>query len=709
MKAVADIAKNISEIFNSTLSLKLKYDKTAELLSNVFNSRSVSLLIYDSKLDSLVCQGFHLNTDGLNIEDKKLNTMLQNIGVYNFLRHKRYEKSDCKKLYRDFIKTNNFSSVIDEDEFSNIYLRYADYIQLYDEYKKIIREDQYKINNSTISGLYFKELLAFDSEYTQYINITELSKFDIEEKQCCEILQEKLGIKIETNGFYLGLPMYATERYFGIIRFLFPSRKDFFIKSQESFSLDKVFSERFNYLSQIISLHVETTYYLDGYKKLSTINDSISSLDNLDSACELICDVVNCNGGLIRLQNLDEGELKIKGNTRTLKKYVKDLETFDDKQNPDVRKFSKSLASLFYEDLNIVAVSFNTNSEKLINIFRQDETAELEVSIETIELIEFQSKKYLDLLDTLQINQIAVVNVPNVNSGYMTFTNTSNRKFIAADIEMLVLAVKNVGLEIKHIVDTLKLNKQQLEIAQTESMRNVVHQVGAPLNAISLHLNNIIYKRVPESVVYDRMIYTFHMIKNSLKQLKRFQRILELDTQPIELKKIRTISLARYLINKSIEFQLISKSKGITIHVFSLDKKDDYNLLVDEELFDEVITILVDNAAKYAFSEKELLKNNIKFDPSNLRTDGNILISFSKAGNELSICITNWGAVILPNETESIFWKHYRGQNANEFTPVGSGIGLYLAKKILNAMKANIEVESIESKTTFTITIKNVI
>ena len=706
MIEIKDIAKNISEIFTSNLNLKLKYDKTAELLSNVFESRTVSFLIYDSKLDSLVCQGFYLNAEGLTINDNKLKNILKNVNIYDFLKHKKIKNSECKKLYSEFVKNNNFLKQIDEATFISICSSFEENIDIYNRYKEFIKEENYKVDDTTISGSYYKELLSFDTIYNEHIKIQDLSNFDLSKKKCCEILLQKLDITIENDCFYLGLPMYATERYFGIIRFLFPFKKDFIIENENSFSLDKVFSERFNYLSQIISLHLETTYYLDGYKKLSNINESIPHLKNLNKTCEVICDVVNCNGSLIRFQDDDTNELLIKGFTQSLKTYVNNLKSFEDKSNPEVNQFSKSLVSLFNEDSNIVAVSFNTDSGKLINIFKIDEKAEIKTGEQQLELIEFQSKSYIELLNKLNIKQLAVVSIPNIPNGYMTFTNTLNRKFITADIEMLILAVKNAGMEIKHIQDTQKINQQQLEIAQTESMRNVVHQLGAPLNGIAGHLSNIVFKKVPENIVYDRMLYTYYMIKNSMKQLKRFQRILELDTQPIEIRSIRRISIAKFLINKSMEFQSITKSKGITIHVYSEDEIEDYSLLIDDELFDEVVTILIDNAAKYSFNQRELIKNNINFIETNRKTDGNILISFKNTGDDIQIKFTNWGAKILLNEKEKIFAKHYRGENANNFSPVGSGIGLFLAKKILQAMKAKISVNSELTKTTFTITLK---
>ncbi|WP_298140589.1 HAMP domain-containing sensor histidine kinase [Flavobacterium sp.] len=710
MIEINDVAKNVSRIFNSSLSLKLKYDKISELLSNVFEARTVSILLYDSKTDSLVCQGFYLNADKLYFENKKLELILKHINIFDFLKHKKIKNSDCGKLYSEFTKSNNLLKNIDENTFRSIYSQFEENIDLYNKFKQYIKEEDYKIDDTTISGNYYNELLTFDTTYNEKIELKKINKHDPIKRKSQKILFDKFNITIEDEGFYLGLPLYATERYFGIIRFIFPNEKPFilFDEIDNSYKLDSIYSERFNYLSQIISLQIETTHYLDGYKKLSNIYESIDSINNLNKSCEVICDVVNCYGSLIRFQDENSNEINIKGHSRTLKNYVNNIRSFEDSNHPEVSDFSITLVNLFKEDSNIVAVSFNTNSRQTINIHRIDDFGEIKSGEHPIELIEFRSRDYINMLNNLNIKQLAIVTIPNISSGYMTFTNTENRKFITSDIEMLILAVKGIGMEIKHIQDTQKINQQQLEIAQTDSMRNVVHQLGAPLNGISLHLSNIVYKRVPEEVVYDKMLYTYHMIRNSMRQLKRFQRILELDTQPIEIKSLKKISIPKFLINKSMEFQAITKGKGITIHVYPEDDIDDLYFTIEEELFDEVVSILIDNAAKYAFSQRELLLNSIKFDELNRKTDGNILISFKLIEGDLQIKFTNWGATISPNEKDKIFNKHYRGENANKFSPIGSGIGLFLAKKIMMALKSKIDVQSSSNKTTFILTLKKV-
>ena len=702
MREIKDITKEISLIFNSNLSSALKYDKVSEVLSNVYNSRTVSFLIYDSNSDSLVCQGFYLNNKNLDIKDSKLKKILMNINIYDFLKHKKLKISNCEDLYKDFLKNNSLLKEVNKIDFFKICSSFDEDYKIYNKYKNTIREEKHKINYDTVSSNYYKDLINKKFQQTEIL-LVDLSNLEKTQKKSCNILLEKLEIPIEQDSYYLAVPLYATERYFGLIRFLIPKSNSVIKNINQALSLSINDLEKLNYLSQIISLHIETSYYLDGYKKLSNIGKSVINNESLNKSCEKICEIVNCNGSLIRYSENKNDEIKIKGNSSTLNNYVRELDRFNDPKNPELNKFSQSLINLFNSDASIVAVNFNTKSRDFINIFRLDDNLEIKSVLQKIELLELKSEPYLTLLNNLGINQIAVVLVPDIINGYMVFTNTENRKFVSTDIEMLILAVKGLGQEIKHQQDTLRINQQQLEIAQTESMRNVVHQLGAPLHAIVGHLYNIIHNKVPEKIVSKRILYAFQMIKNSMRQLKEFQRILELDTQPITLKKPKKINLKKFLINKSIEYQAVTESKGIRIHVFSDDINPEEFINVDSALFEEVISIFLDNAVKYDYNSQDLLLYGIDYNKESIRTAGNILINYSKTDEGLQIKFTNWGATINNNEKEKVFEKYYRGENSKAFAPVGSGIGLFLAKKILEAMDSRISINSNNNKTTFII------
>jgi signal transduction histidine kinase len=712
---VKNFAKYITEIFNSEYSQKLKYDQTARLVCNDLDASTVSLLLYDSKQDALVCRGFYLNQKTCNfaMANSQLETILKEVGAFEFMKFKNQPKgnSDCSKLFRDYNQTFTFFKRVKQEQFLKICAEFKESVIEYDRYKAFFPKEKYEINKNTITGEYFMELLKESSTSNIRMKICDLSKYNPEQKQCCTLLKNELGIQIEENGFYIGLPLYAKERYFGILRILFHKRMRF-IKDDGngSFKLIEEYNDKLTYFYQLISLHLETLYYFEGYKKLSLINETISppTISDLNKTCEILSEVVNCNGVIIRIYDESTFQPEVIGFTKTLSEYVAFIKSYIDDENPTINQFSVSLVELFRKDKSIIAVNFDTNNliTKTIKIFSIDEDNTIKESEMNYEISDLKSKSYLEKLRNLNIQQFSILPIPNVNESYITFSNTPNRKFISADVEMLILAVKGIGLEIKNLSDSQKIVELKEKLAQSESIRNVIHQVGAPLIGLLTHTSNIVENRVPESLVKERMYYILQMIKDSVRQIKRFQRIMDLETKPIIVNKKRIINLRKFLIGKSIAFQAITKSKGITIHVVSDEHSISDHVETDDELFDEVITVIVDNAVKYSFYSSQLKEKGIKYIENDIKSDGNILVYYLVTENQFMVKITNWGARIYQDEKNLIFEKHIRGRNAISFSPIGSGIGLFLAKKIITAMNGEIVVTSSGYKTEFAITFK---
>lgn len=711
-----DFAKSITEIFNTQLGLKNKYDLTTRLICEVLDAATVSLLLYDSKEDSLKCAGCHINTVRSNYHSPvhELKGIIDNISVYDFLKNKKKIKveEDYKTVYKEYVNNCPFFSKVTDEEFKKIKDDYIEKLQYYVQFKEVFQKESYAIDDTTITGRYFKELLSFEDVFSNKYEIQNLANLPISQKRCCAILKDEVGIQIEENGFYIGLPLYATERYFGIIRILYSEQEDFIISNKDgTYSFTEEYIERLGYFSQLISLHLETNYYLDGYKKLALIYETINSktIQNLRKTCEILSEIVNCNGTLIRLYDEKTEQPEINGYTKSLAEYVKFIKTFHDDEFPSTNKFSTSLVDLFNSDESIVAVNFDVEIGKghSVRVYSLEEGYNIKDYELDIKIIDLESKKFRAKLNDLNINQITVVPIPKIKGGYMVFTNTKNRDFIRADIEMIILAANGIGLEINHIYDSITIKEQEKEIVQTESMRNLVHQFAAPLNGVFLHADNVVNNRVPEYNLKDRLLTIYNMIKNSIRQIKRFQRILELDTKPILEIKPRNINIRKYLINKSSDFQPVASTKGIKIHVYSDTNNTNDFIIIDDELLDEVINNLIDNAVKYSFNKSQLFGKGIKYDEIDFKSPGNILIYYSCDFEKTTIKITSWGAEILTSEVTKIFERHIRGSNANNFSPIGSGIGLFLVKKILTALKSKIEVTPEIHKTTFTITLKN--
>lgn len=707
-----DFAKSVTIIYNSQLSNQYKYDQTAFLLAELLKASVVSILLYESKEDALVCKGSHVSPQyaKLKAENPDITEVLENISVYDFLNNKNnalYNEVD-EDLYSEYNRNSLFPNKVDINAFFQIKSRYSKNIDLYRFIRKVLTSEQYLIDDKTITGNYFHKLLNYES-YNNKFEIKNLMTAAPSEKRCFNVLRENLNIEIDENGFYIALPLYATERYFGVIRIIYPKKQGFMMTDRDgNYYLNDPFAERLGYFSQLISLHIETNYYLESYKKLSLINETIvpKSIGNLRKTCDVIGEVLNCNGVLIRLFDEKSSTSEINGYTKSLNEYVKFVKYFKDPEVPGIERFSTSIVELFEDGPSIVAVNFNVenNVQQNIKIFALDEKNNVINYEKSLKIADLQSIKFTNQLANFKISQLTIAPIPNITKGYLVFSNTKNRAFIRADIEIIILAAKGVGLEINHIHDRVTIKEQEKEIVQTEAMANLVHQFAAPLHGMFLHADNIVNDRVPKHLVKDRMLTVYHNIKNSIGQIKRFQRILALDG--IQPKKSKTINVRQYLINRSRVFQSIASGKGIKIYVYSDNDINDV-IQIDDELFDEVINNLIENAVKYSFYRSQLVEKAIKYDDLESTSCGNILIHFACDSEKTVIRVTNWGAIINSNEKEKVFDRHYRGNDANNFSTIGSGIGLFLVRKILKILNSRIELETDLYRTTFKITLKN--
>jgi signal transduction histidine kinase len=131
------------------------------------------------------------------------------------------------------------------------------------------------------------------------------------------------------------------------------------------------------------------------------------------------------------------------------------------------------------------------------------------------------------------------------------------------------------------------------------------------------------------------------------------------------------------------DFSGESYKKGVQL-VFLKPEQHQLNIDADYEKVRVVIQNLIENAIKYC--EKE----------------SRVLISISKKEGFIEISVHDNGIGIPKEEQANIFGKFFRADNAKKKDTVGSGLGLYTTKRIVEKHKGKIWFESEQSKgTTF--------
>lgn len=91
-----------------------------------------------------------------------------------------------------------------------------------------------------------------------------------------------------------------------------------------------------------------------------------------------------------------------------------------------------------------------------------------------------------------------------------------------------------------------------------------------------------------------------------------------------------------------------------------------------------------------------VIENAVEYTPQK----GTVVITLADQGTALELSIQDTGIGIPASETPYLFTKFFRGESAKHMRPNGSGLGLYLAKHVVEAHGQKIWLESTEGKGT---------
>ena len=236
-----------------------------------------------------------------------------------------------------------------------------------------------------------------------------------------------------------------------------------------------------------------------------------------------------------------------------------------------------------------------------------------------------------------------------------------------------ILIVGNMLLELfKKSLSALKMKKDFISI--------ISHQLRNPLTTIKWSLERIEKESALLSPRQKEHLKKINLANENLIELSSNFIFLEKIEDGSPVKKEKTDILA-VLKKKSSEFMLLAESKKIKINIVS--GKKNLFALTNSEFLMIIFDNFFSNALRYSF-EESVVSARIKEE------DGWVKVFFENVGVRLQ-----------EDETRLIFEKFYRSQSAINFSPQGSGLGLYISKVLTEKMKGKLGVFSKGKKTVF--------
>jgi signal transduction histidine kinase len=220
-----------------------------------------------------------------------------------------------------------------------------------------------------------------------------------------------------------------------------------------------------------------------------------------------------------------------------------------------------------------------------------------------------------------------------------------------------------------------------LEQSRRDLVANVSHELKTPITAIRAHLENLLDGvQPPEPATLEVMLGQVERLGRLVDQLLELSK-LESGELPL---RIEELSLSPFVDELISEIDVARGGRGVVV---TNDVPADLpSLTADRERLHQALFNLVDNA--------------IRFTPEG----GRVSVSARRENGSIGIAVTDTGSGIPPEHLPRLFERFYRADPARSREDGGTGVGLAIARSVVEAHGGTIRAESEPGRgSTFTV------
>ena len=256
-----------------------------------------------------------------------------------------------------------------------------------------------------------------------------------------------------------------------------------------------------------------------------------------------------------------------------------------------------------------------------------------------------------------------------------------------------VLPIKNLlGRELVSLfngfntmVSRLKeIHDREIAVSQskTEFVSIVAHQLRTPLSALKWVLNLALEEDFGKLKKKQRELLGkgYDTNERMIILVNDLLDIVHIEEGRFDY-KLEKGAVTEIIENIVKEIEAIAEQKGVQLFFHRPSPK-----------LPEVVL----DATKFRLAVANIIDNAVQYTPPNGRVD----IEFSLNGNEILVSVKDTGIGIASRQLSRVFTKFFRADNAVRTQTVGSGLGLFIAKNIIEKHGGKIWIESQEGKGT---------
>ncbi|MEK7521091.1 MAG: ATP-binding protein [Patescibacteria group bacterium] len=384
-----------------------------------------------------------------------------------------------------------------------------------------------------------------------------------------------------------------------------------------------------------------------------------------------------------KFQRISELNASLESTKRALLNVVDDIKAREAQLEREREKLRITLASIgdgaFVVDAAGLITFFNPMAEKLSRV-----SAAEAVGRHFKEALKFVREK--DLTEDYGfINDVLVSGKPGKMKGNMVLLAKDGAKIAVADssspifdqtggVSGCIVVFRDVGKE------------REMDRIKSEFISIASHQLRTPLTSIRWYsevlMEEGVGKLAPEQKDLLKSSYeaTLQMsdLINALLNLSRIEsERLSIKPEPLDIAEFIAVTI------KELEPLNLKFQKGHEI-VFNKPAAELPLLNVDRKMLREILS--------------NLISNSIKYTPPK----GKITVDASVRGENVVFSVQDNGLGIPVRQQSRIFDKFFRADNITVLEFSGTGLGLYIVKKLIETMRGEIWFASVEGQgTTF--------
>ncbi|MGG3455226.1 sensor histidine kinase [Paenibacillus rhizolycopersici] len=240
--------------------------------------------------------------------------------------------------------------------------------------------------------------------------------------------------------------------------------------------------------------------------------------------------------------------------------------------------------------------------------------------------------------------------------------------------------------QFNHMGDSLEASFKQVsaaEAAQRELVANMAHDLRTPLASVQSYVEALEDDVIQDEAAFRRYLTTIRTETVRLGEL--IQDLLELSTLEsarLEAEELQLSIAEDVLVELLPRFAKPSEAKSLQLAVQLPDQP--LKLRMAPRHLERVLQNLLENAVRHSPQGGTITCSAME-------------ISGSEEGKRVRFIITDQGAGVPPEERDRIFERFYRSDRSRSRDSGGAGLGLSIAKRLVEQYGGEIGVDEAES------------